>query len=103
MKRSTGTSAHRVEQYARPLDVRGDELGGPLEDRLLHVRLGGRVDDHVDLLHDRADERLVPDVALDEREPLVRADVGEVLEVAGVGQRVERDDLVRRRLRAGGG
>ena len=34
---------------------------------------------------------------MDERQPLVRHHVGEVLEVARVRQRVERDDLVRRR------
>ena len=42
------------------------------------------------------DERGVADVAVDEREPLVAHHVGEVLEVAGVGQRVERDHLVPR-------
>ena len=40
----------------------------------------------------------VADVAVDEREPLVRHHVGEVLEVPRVRERVERDDLVRRRL-----
>ena len=40
------------------------------------------------------DERGVADVAVDEREPLVAHHVGEVLEVAGVGERVERDHLV---------
>ena len=43
-----------------------------------------------------AHELRVADVALHEREPRVRHHVGEVLEVAGVRQRVERDDLVRR-------
>ena len=36
----------------------------------------------------------VADVAVHEREPLVADHVGEVLEVARVGERVERDDLV---------
>src|SRR4029453_14170609 len=49
----------------------------------------------------RRAEALVPDVALDERKPLVGADVREVLEVSGVGERVQRDDLVRRRLQQG--
>ena len=40
------------------------------------------------------DERGVADVAVDEREPLVAHHVGEVLEVPGVGERVERDHLV---------
>src|SRR5262249_55882700 len=38
--------------------------------------------------------RLVPDVAVDERETRVADQVGQVLEVAGIGQRVERHDLV---------
>ena len=36
----------------------------------------------------------VADVAVHEREPLVAHHVGEVLQVAGVGERVERDHLV---------
>src|SRR5262249_38732387 len=62
------------------------------------VRLGGRVDDHVDLGHHLLDEVGVADVAVHEREALVRHDVGEVLEVPGVRERVQRDDLVRRRV-----
>ena len=89
--------ADRVEQDLRPLDVRRHELGRALGDRLLDVRLGCGVDDHVDLGDDVGDELRVSDVAVDERQPLVRHHVGEVLEVAGVGERVERDDLVRRR------
>src|SRR5439155_4752603 len=88
--------ADRVEQDLRSLDVRRHELGGALGDRLLDVRLGGGVDDHVHLGHDLADELRVADVALHEREPLVREDVGEVLEVPRVGERVERHDVVRR-------
>ena len=41
-----------------------------------------------------AHEPGVADVAVDEREPLVAHHVGEVLDVAGVRERVERDDLV---------
>ena len=86
----------RVEQDLRPLDVRGHELGRALLDRLLDVRLGGGIDDHVDARDDLPDELAVADVAVDERQPLVRHHIGEVLQVAGVGERVERDDLVRR-------
>src|SRR5207237_4814489 len=60
------------------------------------VRLCGRVHDHVDVLDDIADELGVADVAVNEGEALVRHHVGKVLHVAGVRQRVERDDLVRR-------
>ena len=105
MKRSTGVRADRVEQDLRPLDVRRHELRRALLDRLLDVRLGRGVDDVDDRLLDvrlgrvtitstaRASRR-VADVAVDEREPLVAHHVGEVLEVARVGERVERDDVV---------
>jgi hypothetical protein len=58
------------------------------------VRLGGRVHDHVHLAHELRDEVGVADVAVHEREPFVAHHVGEVLEVARVGEGVERDDLV---------
>ena len=45
-----------------------------------------------------AHERGVADVAVHEREPLVPHHVGEVLDRARVGERVERHDLVRRVL-----
>ena len=70
----------------------------PSLDRLLDVRLGRGVDDHVDALDELAHERRVADVAVHEREARVAHHVGEVLEVAGVGERVERHDLVRGRL-----
>ena len=86
----------RVEQDLRALDVRGHELGRTLLDRLLDVRLGRRVDDHVDAVDELRDECRIANVAVDERQPLVAHHVGEVLEVARVGQRVERDHLVPR-------
>jgi hypothetical protein len=89
-----GRAADRVEQDLRPLHVRGHELGGAFLDRLLHVRLCGRVDDHVDLGHDLLDQVGVADVAVHEREPLVAHHVGEVLQVARVRERVERDHVV---------
>ena len=88
--------ADRVQQDLRPFDVRADELGRAVLDRLLDVRLGGGVDDHVDALDELAHEPPVADVAVDERQARVREDVGEVLEVARIGERVERDDLVGR-------
>src|SRR5207244_3497060 len=69
----------------------------PLGNRLLDMRLGGGVDDHVHLGRDLAHELGVADVAVDEREPLVRDHLREVLEVARVRECVERDDLVRGR------
>ncbi len=90
--------ADRVQQDLGALDVGGHELGGALLDRLLDVRLGGGVDDHVHLRDHVADELAIADVAVHEREARVRHQVGEVLEITCVGERVERDDLVRRRL-----
>ena len=46
---------------------------------------------------DLADERAVADVAVHEREALVAHHVGEVVDVARVRERVERDDVVGRR------
>jgi hypothetical protein len=88
--------ADRVEQDLRALDVRRHELGGAFLDRLLDVRLGRRVNDHVHLGDERADQVGVADVPVHEREALVAHHVGEVLEVPRVGQRVDRHDLVRR-------
>ena len=90
--------ADRVEQDLRAFDVRGHELGRAGLDRLLHVRLGGCVHDHVHFRDDLADEIGVADVAVHERVPLVRRDRGEVVHAARVGERVEGDDLVRGRL-----
>ena len=58
------------------------------------MRLGGRVDDHLDAADDLAHEPGVTDVAVDELESGMAHHVGEVLEVPGVCQRIERDDLV---------
>ena len=98
MKRSTGCLPDRVEQDLRAFDVRRHELGGALVDRLLHVRLGRRVDDHVDVGHDLADEIHVANVAMHEGVPLVRRDQREVVHAPRVSERVEGDDLERGRL-----
>jgi hypothetical protein len=92
-----GRRADRVEQDLRPFHVRRDEFGGPLGDRLLDVRLGSGVDDHVHLCDDPADQVGVADVSVHEREPIVRDELGEIVDVAGVRERVQRDDLVGRR------
>src|SRR4029077_4516858 len=84
----------RVEQDLGSLDVRRHELRGSVLDRLLDVRLGSRVDDHVDPLDQLANEGHVADVAVDEREPRMTQHVGEVLQVARIGERVDGHDLV---------
>ena len=97
MKRSTGV-ARIASSRICVLDVRRHELGRALLDRLLDVRLGGGVHDHVHLGHDLAHELGVADVAVHEREALVREHLLEVVQVARVRERVERHDLARRRV-----
>ena len=58
------------------------------------MALGREMHHRVVAVHRRAHRVTVADVALHEREPGVVLEVGEVLEVAGVGQRVEDGDLV---------
>ena len=88
--------ANRVEQDLRALDVGRHEFARALFDRLLDVRLGGCVDDHVHLGDDVAHELGVADVTVHEREPLVRHRAVEVVDIPGVGERVEGHHLVRR-------
>src|SRR5207244_8512367 len=57
---------------------------------------GGGIDDHVHLGDDTADEFSVANVAVDERQALVRHHVAQVFKAAGVRERVEQHDLVRR-------
>ena len=83
-----------VEQHLGALDVGRHELAGAVQDRLLDVRLGRGVDDHVDARDDLLDVRGIADVALDERQALVAEQVGDVRRVAGVGERVHDHDLV---------
>jgi hypothetical protein len=85
-----------VEQHLRPFDVRRHELATAFLDRLLDVRLGGRVHDHVDVADDLGNELGVADVAVDEGKALVAHEIGEVVHVARVCERVEEDDLVGR-------
>ncbi|MNY39799.1 hypothetical protein D3C86_1745020 [compost metagenome] len=56
--------------------------------------LGGEVHDGVGLGRERVDEGRVADVAVDEAEAGVGLKILEARQVAGVGQRVEDDDLV---------
>ena len=87
-------TAAGVEQHLGTLDVRRHELARAVEDRLLDVRLGRGVDDHIDALDDLLDVGGIADVALDEREALVPEQVGDVGRVAGIGERVHDHDLV---------
>jgi hypothetical protein len=63
-------------------------------DAAVDVRFGGKIDDGAGLVLGKqaADEVKVADVALDEGVARIALQAGEVLEVAGVGQRVEVDD-----------
>ena len=71
--------------------------GRRFEEGAVDVALGGEVDDGVDAGDELGDEVGVADVALDEAVALGErraVDVAQVVEVAGVGQLVEVDDLV---------
>jgi hypothetical protein len=59
------------------------------------VRLGGEVHDGVDrrLAEQAVHQRRIADVAVHEPVPRVVGDRRQVLQVAGVGQLVERDDV----------
>ena len=81
--------ADRVEEDLRALHVRRHELARALVDRLLHVRFGRGVDDDVDLRDHIADELGIADVSVHERQSLVGHRAREVVEVPGVGQRIE--------------
>ena len=80
--------AHGVEQDLRPLDIGRHELARTFVDRLLHVRLSGRIHDHVDLGDDLPHELGVADVAVHEREALVRHRTAQIVEVARVRERI---------------
>lgn len=59
------------------------------------VRFGGKIDDGAGLVlgQELGDEVEITDVALDENMPGITVDRSEVLQVAGVGQRIEIDDF----------
>ena len=63
-------------------------------DAAVDVRFGGKIDDGAGLVLGKqfGDEVEVADVALDENVAGIATQAGEILEVAGVGQRVEVDD-----------
>ena len=72
-------------------------------DAAVDVRLGGEVDDDVDALvaQQRGHGVAVGDVDAHEAEPRVGGQVGEVREVAGVGEEVDRDQALDVAARAG--
>ena len=84
--------AGRLEHGLGPEHVGSEEQAG-VQDGQGVVRLGGEVDDRVDLLAPRAfSAARVADVALDEDDPVL--DVGQVGSVAGIGEHVVDDDMV---------
>ena len=93
----TKTSTRRegpqgVEEGVGAVDVGQDELAGVV-DRPVDVGLGGEVDDGLDAGEEAADQVPVADVAEDEFVAGVVLDVLEVVEVPGIGQLVQVDDL----------
>jgi hypothetical protein len=85
--------ARGVEQLEGAADVGLDEGGRPV-DRAVDVGLGGEVEDRRGpvLVDDLVDRGAVGDVGLHEMEARVLGDVGQALEVPGVGQLVDDDD-----------
>ena len=87
--------AGSLQKQLRPEHVRAGEEAR-IDDGQTVVRLGGEVDDDLDLVlaEDVFDDVEIGDVGLDER------NVGafEIRPVSGVGQKVERDDAVVRVL-----
>ncbi len=81
------------EQDEDAVDVGLDE-GARVHERAVDVRLGGEVDDGVGVTHRLFNLGGVADVALNEAVAGVVLDVAQVVEVAGVGELVEVDDIV---------
>ncbi len=86
-----------VDEHLRADHVGAHERGG-VHHRPVDVTLGSEVHDGVRpvLLERPLHVLLFDDIAANEGVVRVRLDFGQVLEVAGVGQRVEVDDLVLR-------
>ena len=93
--------ARRVEQRQRPVHV-GVQERRLVDDAAIDVRLGGEVHDHVDpLLAQQARHRLaVGDVAALEAHARVREQIGQVREIAGVGEQIDGHQPRRRRAPA---
>ena len=85
--------ADRLEDRVRADQVRLDERLRVVQ-RVVHVRLGREVHDHVALADQAVDERRVADVAVHELDLVL--DRLQALAVARVGQGVEHDHLVLR-------
>ena len=86
-----------VKQYLRAGDIGVNELSRAL-DAAVHVRLGGEVDHRVELLgHQAGHKPGIGDIPAHKAMPpgaRVLFDVGQVVQVAGVGEQVEVDDVV---------
>jgi len=71
----------------------GDDEGERIEQASIDVRLGGEVDDRVDLAGQVVDHLAVGDVPADETVAGGSLQLGQVGRVAGIGQLVQDDDL----------
>ena len=85
-------SPRRLAQHGGAADVGLDE-GERVHQRAVDVRLSGEVDDRVNMAGQRVDEVGIADIAMDETKTWSAFELGEVREVAGVGQLVEHRDL----------
>ena len=85
--------AGRLQETEGADDVRGDELPRTVN-RAVDVALRREMDDrpHAVFGEESLHERLIADVATDERVPGVAVEGGEIAHVPGVGELVEVDD-----------
>jgi len=88
-----------LKQRKRADDVGLNELRRPIN-RAVDMALGGQMHDHVrpKAAHDLAHLARVDDVASHEAEARIPCHGREIVEVAGIGQLVEDDHLVWRRV-----
>ncbi|KAG1433432.1 hypothetical protein G6F57_022156 [Rhizopus arrhizus] len=90
--------ADGLQQVEGPDDVRLQERAR-IGDGPVDVGLGGEIDQRARAVRvqQRRHRRLIGDVAVDERVPRVERQRCQIVQIAGVGQLVQRDDRRRRR------
>ena len=82
----------RFEQDTDPVEIGFDE-GGRVEDGPVDMGFGREVDDRVDPAHRVVDRVPVPDIPVNEPEPVRTRAFVDIGQIAGVGQRIEHHDL----------
>ena len=90
-------AARGIEQHHGAVDVGVQERLG-IVDAAIDVGLGGEVDHRGHVAHDGIDHHAVGDVAAHEAVARMRGNVGKVLQIAGIRQGVEVDDVILRMM-----